>query len=54
MGRVQIATTMRHMLASGKAIDPTTGNVNCTQLAEFAAAEFEMEEREKTHETRNQ
>jgi hypothetical protein len=43
MGRVQIGTVMRSLLDEGVAIDPVTGEVNCTQLAEAAAAEFDVE-----------
>ena len=44
MGRVQIGTVMRRLLDGGTAIDPATGQVNCTQLAEAAANEFGLSE----------
>lgn len=43
-GRVQIGTTMRNILAAGDCIDPQTGEVNCTRLAEAAAEAFGLEE----------
>lgn len=45
MGRVQIGTVMRRLLSEdqGEIRDSQTGEVNCTRLAELAAAEFGIE-----------
>lgn len=44
MGRVQIGTVMRRLLTEGVAVDPVTGEVNYTKLAEAAASEFNLDD----------